>query len=118
MKMDTGCCKYCGQIYTVECDENTTTEELNRRATLMCGCEEAQTAKMMDAKRGQAQDMIEKTMKNPRQGQLLIDSLQMLQKHDIDSISFSAGDTKVKLTWKEGDFNLEQTTTKKTKQTT
>lgn len=37
--MEAGYCKFCGQAYRVEADQDATTEELNELATDKCGCD-------------------------------------------------------------------------------
>lgn len=37
--MEAGYCKFCGQAYMVEADQDATTEELNELATDKCGCD-------------------------------------------------------------------------------
>ena len=58
MKEQTGVCRFCGQIQMVKAGDGLTEEELDRLATLQCGCDEAIAIQKVEQKKTYAESNI------------------------------------------------------------
>ena len=58
-EIQTGCCRFCGQIYQFETDGRATEDQLDKWAEERCDCYEAKVAQKMTQRANEARDNIQ-----------------------------------------------------------
>jgi len=112
----TGVCKYCGQTYLVETDEELTQAEIDYRAMMQCECEEAKRAKIVERSRTSAQDNIEVLFEElPETQEILKRAVDLIAAGGIRAVTVDTGTpVKAKVSMKSnGLIRVDRMETKK-----
>lgn len=90
--MKSGACKFCGQRYMVEV-ETEDEEELERMATLACGCTEAVKAKEMGLSKEAAMENVDTLFAEefPSITQILKNGIELIVKGKAVSVTVNTG---------------------------
>lgn len=114
----TGVCKYCGQTYMVEVEEDEvlTQQDIDYRAMLACNCDEAIKRKLIETSRKKAYENIDALFEGmPELEELLKVSTDRIARGEICSVAIDTG-TPVKASVKiqtNGQIKVERKETKK-----
>ena len=91
--IQTGACRFCGQIYQFETDGRVTEEQLDDWAVEKCDCVDAQIYRKRSERADEAKDCIEDLIgeKYPEISETLKRSIDMILEQKITKISVDTG---------------------------
>ena len=115
MQERIGTCIYCGQNQMVRVPEECEKGEIDREATKLCTCEEAQGFKKIEQSIDVAEIAIENEYESdPEVQKILLAAVRPVGEHLMDKISVTHGRCRYVITRKnDGTLKLEKTTTTK-----
>lgn len=113
----TGGCIYCGQIGTVEVEDNTPDEVVDKEVTINCSCTSAKVARDRKKKQAKAQENVEELFANHSEDvrEFLKAAVVLIGENMVDKISVDTGrKVKAQITkTSKGNIKVERTETRK-----
>lgn len=101
MKTATGVCKFCGQTAALEVPEEFTQEMIDEEAVRKCDCPEAQAftkqQEMIASGEGIVKDFFKDREEMEGMKKLLLSAVELIARHEIDSVSIPRGGFKAVL---------------------
>lgn len=116
MAQYTGCCIYCGQTKLVVGGDELTQEEIDKIATLQCGCDDAQALQKIEQKITYAQANIERLFAADGGAvmEVLLNAVEPLACQRIKKATLVTGEgIRATLTAKENSIKVERVETNK-----